>query len=327
MKRILELSLKAMRKVISILRSQNVAPIKCIADPDRASERISELLSSPNPCMIARFGSTEMNTVLNYLSVKNGRDVIGYLSGATYQWWWNKKGISQMKTNSGFFPNTVEYLEKFCEQMMIDAKDVDYLGSWLSGEEKVCPTLGPLDKTHLRFLEPFWSSSPWTKALEGHNVLVVHPFAELIETQYKNNRNYIFRNQDILPEFNLIPFVAVQSLGGESEVFESWFEALEWMENEIDKIDYDIALIGCGAYGFPLAAHIKRSGKKAVHLGGALQLMFGIKGKRWEDPMYGVKEWGIPKGYYSSMMNEYWVRAGENLRPKNANEVEGACYW
>lgn len=49
------------------------------------------------------------------------------------------------------------------------------------------------------------------------------------------------------------------------------------MKDEIDKRDYDIALIGCGAYGFPLAAHIKRSGKKAVHLGGALQLLFGIK--------------------------------------------------
>lgn len=49
------------------------------------------------------------------------------------------------------------------------------------------------------------------------------------------------------------------------------------MKDEIDKQDYDIALIGCGAYGFPLAAHIKRSGKKAIHLGGALQLLFGIK--------------------------------------------------
>lgn len=32
--------------------------------------------------------------------------------------------------------------------------------------------------------------------------------------------------------------------------------------------DYDICLIGYSAYGFPLAAHAKRKGKKAVHLGG-----------------------------------------------------------
>ena len=41
--------------------------------------------------------------------------------------------------------------------------------------------------------------------------------------------------------------------------------------------NFDIALIGCGAYGFPLAAFVKGIGKKAVHIGGPLQLFFGIK--------------------------------------------------
>jgi hypothetical protein len=99
------------------------------------------------------------------------------------------------------------------------------------------------------------------------------------------------------------------------------------MKAEIDKQDYDVCLIGCGAYGFHLAAHIKRSGKKAVHLGGSLQLLFGIKGKRWEDPNYGVKEWGIPFGSYSELINRDWVRPGDVYKPKNADKVEGACYW
>ena len=55
------------------------------------------------------------------------------------------------------------------------------------------------------------------------------------------------------------------------------------MENEIDKHDYEVCLIGCGAYGLPLAAHVKKQGKKAIHIGGALQLLFGIMGKRWID--------------------------------------------
>jgi glycerol-3-phosphate dehydrogenase len=49
------------------------------------------------------------------------------------------------------------------------------------------------------------------------------------------------------------------------------------------KKDYDVALIGCGAYGLPLASHVKRKGKQSIHLGGGLQLLFGIKGKRWDD--------------------------------------------
>ena len=62
-------------------------------------------------------------------------------------------------------------------------------------------------------------------------------------------------------------------------------------------------------------------GKKAVHLGGSLQLLFGIKGKRWEDPNYN-------KNYnYSELMNEYWIRPDERFKPQNAAQVEGGCYW
>ena len=176
-------------------------------------------------------------------------------------------------------------------------------------------------------MEPFWWDIPWTRVLEGKKVLVVHPFAQLIEKQYRDKRTKLFSNDKILPSFNLQTIQAIQSLGGESNDFNDWFEALRWMENEIDKKDFDICLIGCGAYGFPLAAHVKRVGKKAIHLGGVLQLLFGIKGKRWERKEYGVKEWGIPYGFYSTMMNQYWVYPNENVRPQNANKVEGGCYW
>ena len=119
----------------------------------------------------------------------------------------------------------------------------------------------------------------------------------------------------------------MQSLGQGDPRFRDWFEALDYMKTEIDKIDYDICLIGAGAYGFPLAAHVKRRGKKALHLGGALQLLFGIIGSRWEDSNYGVKKWGIPKGKYANLINEHWVRPDEDEKPKNAMAVEGECYW
>ena len=319
-----EIFLKAARRLIS---AKTTSERHCIDDARQAHRRISELLESSSPCMIARFGSTELNALLNYRSVKNKPSLWDYLSGKSYQWWWNEKGIYQMKNNAGFFPNDIASVEKFCELMISDAKQVDFLGSWLQNEDTFCPHLTDNDKTLLRFLEPYWSDNPWTKSLEGKKILVVHPFAELIESQYHNNRDKLFVNKDILPEFNLITVKAVQSIGGKCEDFKSWFDALKWMEDEIDSKDYDIALIGCGAYGFPLAAHIKRMGKKAVHLGGALQLLFGIIGNRWEDPMYGVREWGIPQGFYSSMINEFWVRPGDVFKPENAESVEGACYW
>ena len=88
------------------------------------------------------------------------------------------------------------------------------------------------------------------------------------------------------------------------------------MKTEISKIDFDIALIGAGAYGLPLAAHIKNLRKQAIHLGGSLQILFGIMGKRWDDHPV------ISKFYNSS-----WVRPLESERPKTFKKVENGAYW
>ena len=108
----------------------------------------------------------------------------------------------------------------------------------------------------------------------------------------------------------------MQTLAGNKVQFKNWFEALAFMKKQIDTKDFDIAIIGAGAYGFPLAAHIKRIGKKAVHLGGATQMLFGIKGKRWVDN---------PK--FKHIINEHFVYPSENDKINNANKVEGGCYW
>jgi hypothetical protein len=322
-------TLKALRKIYA--KTFSVKPLdrpECIQDADTASKLIYDKLMSDKPCMIARFGANELSTMINYLGIKNSRhSIISYIKSKIPEWWWNDWVKNQMYFVAGFFPPTSNNLEKFSELMLEDMKEVDILGSWLTNEKYFQNRLVNIPFIHLRLLEPFWSKFPWTKALQGKSVLVVHPFAELIETQYHENRSKLFSNPNILPLFQLQTVKAVQSLGGVSNGFKDWFEALNWMKQEIDSRDYDICLIGCGAYGFPLAAHVKRQGKKAFHLGGVLQLLFGIKGKRWEDPNYGVAQWNIPYGFYSSMMNEYWLKPGNQLKPKNANSVEGACYW
>jgi hypothetical protein len=326
--RIIIFVLKVIRKVYQKTVGFEIqSQPECIQDADLASQVIYDALTSNKPCMISRFGATELNCLLNYVGVTNDKNkFISYFQGKTTAWWWEQNIIAQMQNWSGFFPPTHKKIEKFCELMLDDIPQVDILGSWLRGESNVKNYLTATHRVHLRFLEPFWSYDPWTKALSGKKILVVHPFAETILHQYAY-RSHLFKNPTILPTFASLHVIqAVQPEAGINR-FIDWFEALEYMKREIDKSDYDICLIGCGAYGFHLAAHVKRSGKKAVHLGGALQLLFGIKGKRWEDPNYGVREWGISVGSYSNLMNEHWVRPGDIYKPKNAQEVEGACYW
>lgn len=285
-------------------------------NPDKASDMICHLLMSDFPCMIARFGSTELSCIVNYLGVTNlHHSVWKYIKGEQSQWWWNKNIMNQMQQWSGFFPATEEKLSQFCEMMIKDAQEVDLLGSWLRNEYKVLDDNDKVDRVWLPWLEPFHAKEPWSRVLKDRNVLVVHPFFEEIVSQYNNHRERLFADNRVLPKFASLRVVkAVQSLGGESNGFKDWFEALDWMKHEMDKAPYDIALIGCGAYGFPLAAHAKRTGHKAVHLGGSLQLLFGIKGKRWDKDR---------AGFY----NNYWTRPIVPSIPQNAKDVEDGCYW
>lgn len=142
----------------------------------------------------------------------------------------------------------------------------------------------------------------------------MHPFEKSILSQY-SRREKLFTNPRVLPQFADLQVVrAVQSIAGNRVPFDNWFDALEHMKECIASKDFDVALIGAGAYGLPLGAFVKSLGKQAVHTGGVTQVLFGIIGKRWEN-------------WYPWLFNEYWIRPSEEERPLNASRVEGGCYW
>ena len=315
--------LRVLRKVNQKIEKKGENSFDLSLIEENGNRVIYEALIDSQPKMIARIGATEMLCLCNYLGVKKSlfhNKFRSYIKGETPPWWWNKSSLIQLKEWSGFFPSSESAVERFCELMITDMKECDVLGSWLSEEKFFESELQSSRKIMLEELTPFFSTTtPWTKALENKKVLVVHPFANTIGKQYQK-RDLLFKN-NLLPQFELITLKAVQSIADEKTPFDTWFDALNYMSDQIDKIDYDICILGCGAYGFPLAAHIKRKGKKAVHLGGATQLLFGIRGKRWEDENYN-KQYN-----YSALMNEYWVRPSEDEIPDGAKKVEGACYW
>lgn len=197
--------------------------------------------------------------------------------------------------------------------MLDDMKELDVLAAWRPEELFFKRELRHCYRIRLGELGPIDQDGNWSAALAGKRVLAVHPFAETIESQYAAHREKLFRHKDVLPAMKSLETVrAVQSIAGNHAGFHSWFDALDSMKAEIERHEFDIALLGCGAYGFPLAAHIKRMGKKAVHIGGPMQLYFGIKGKRWD---------------HSGLYNDCWVSPADSERPKNLHNVENGCYW
>lgn len=264
---------------------------------------LAEAIKAGEPYMAARFGTTEGAALYNYHKAK--------LLGGKFK----KEHLKRICLLSGFFPESEELLFKWAELETEVCKDVDLLGVMhYVGEEwitrKFCKNARLMPNGGLGS-----ARYGWAPVLEGRKVLVIHPFAETIEKQYREHREEIFPGTNALPLFDLQCIKAVQTIAdAEDERFSDWFEALDYMTEEIKKRDFDVALIGCGAYGFILASRVKKMGKIAVHMGGSLQTLFGIKGSRWD-------------ANESIVYNDAWVYPSKEETPKGFKKVEGGCYW
>ena len=273
-----------------------------ILNEEAGNDFIASVISNGCPAMIARGGATEL------------RCIGEYLRGAHF----SDKIRNEISTLSGVFPTDEDTLDHFCEYYIDCMKRADLLSLWGVGAEaavvhKFCETAS---FTELHAIEPYYFDNPWSLQLRGKKILVVHPFSESISAQYEK-RHLIWDKREVLPSFKkFICLKAVQSIAGQETKFGTWFEALDYMKKEIDSIDYDIAIIGAGAYGLPLAAHCKQMGKISIQMAGATQILFGIKGKRWDrHPVI------------SKMYNDAWVRPLMTETPELSKKVEGGSYW
>lgn len=269
----------------------------------QANALIIRLLSNSRPFLVGRIGHTE-GRIVGESFFRNGQ--YGRMT---------KKEAHQY---SGIFPVTPELLSSFASIYAASVAKVDLLGFWQTAyQARLLATHHPqIPLAPLASLEPYLQPSPWSAALQGRRVLVVHPFAETIMYQYANNRMGLFANPAILPDFDLQVLSPPQTLAPLTAGYVNWLEALEHLTENVLRRQFDLALLGCGAYGLPLGAAIKDAGLQAIHLGGALQVLFGIRGKRWEK-MPGI----------AALMNEHWRRPAEVETPVSAACVDGGCYW
>lgn len=133
-------------------------------------------------------------------------------------------------------------------------------------------------------------------------------YGDYIITNRSNEDNSLEQFNKLLYSRLLNAVTSVNSAGGGNVTqFKNWFQALDSMKQQISQIDFDIALLGCEAYAFPLGAYIKGLGKQAITVCGALQTYFGVYGNRKEE---------LPE------RNEYWIRPNSNTRLKGYEKIE-----
>lgn len=159
---------------------------------------------------------------------------------------------------------------------------------------------------------PDFDPNSWIRALRGKKVLVISPFSETVQAQYKKRPLLWPSLSEIPPDFELKTLSCPLHSHLVPPIHPDWKSALDYLKREMDAIDYDVLLVGAGAWGLPLATHAKSRGKVGIHMGGAVQLVFGIKGGRWDS--YAI-------------YNEHWVYPDSRETPKGVEQIEGACYW
>jgi len=150
--------------------------------------------------------------------------------------------------------------------------------------------------------------------MKNKKILVISSFDGLIKQQYDSGNVYkIYKNFPQLQSFEVIKFPYCFFNNGPHN---NYFETLDVVFDEIKKIDFDFALLGCGSYGHMLCHKIDTElNKDAIYIGGSIQTLFGILSKREKDCS------DLP-------ISQYWVtEIPDEYKPPNYKLIENGCYW
>lgn len=187
---------------------------------------------------------------------------------------------------------TVAGLDEFCVRYAAAAFGAEILAHWPT--ERQWDLHGsPLcagRQVHIRAsdLSPFSALqagvSPWTQALAGLRLMIVHPFEQSIRTQW-GRRADISIVRDLMPDAQIEvirPPILSHDPGRYWLGDRRWVDQLAGTLDSVAAQEFDVALVAAGPLGLLIADGIRLLGRTAIHLGGTLQLLFGIRGGRWD---------------------------------------------
>lgn len=272
------------------------------------NDRIAELIRAARPVAIGKMGASELGGLRRYERLK---DASGHCAD------WGREG-HRLHVNAGVFPDDPRAFDRFCQQFASALGDLDLLAVWFQfGERALQRRFAPAAAlTDLLSLEPFLNDRPWSAELAEKRVVVVTPFTATVESQYARRAQVWQARPEMLPAFELRTVRCPLSAALAGPVHADWFAALNAMTAEMDAQPYDVAIVGAGAWGLPLVSHAKRTGHVGVHLGGPTQILFGVRGSRWD-----------AHPILSRYFNDAWVRPGDADRPAAYRQIENGCYW
>ena len=292
---------------------------------------IREALDKNTSLLIGKIGTIECN-ILYMLTFLQDREI-------------PLEAREVLEVNAGVFPCDLESVRQWGDEARNSIIAADCLATgWYENTKKQERELlnsvkakgllnsvkaKGLQEVSLRSLEPYYDyitdeEGPWTTLLTNQSVCVVSSFTESAKIQIQKGEKRVWlAKKGIWPsstkwhwvQTGYAPILARGRAGWE-ESPESWSEAVSWVVAEVLATDARIIIIGCGGLGMLIGARLKAHGKICLVLGGATQVLFGIKGRRWEN-----------HPVISAFWNSEWVWPSLEETPAGACEVENSCYW
>lgn len=294
------------------------------------AKTITELVSKGVPCLIGRFGSTELEGLYIWHLRSRPREALLPKPPSGIP----QSCMTRLEQYSGLFPAEESSFLRWAEAYKSAIQNSDAVAAgWFSvmeaQEKEVLHAWGFSGAAvKLRDLEPYYTGAledRWTRALAGKRVCVVTSFAETAGAQVKKGEGAIWPGaggslwsagvQWSFVQTGFPPSIA-QGVCGWQEGEESWEQCVATVMREVRAAAPDVVLIGCGALGMPIGELCKRDGRVAIVMGGALQVLFGIRGGRW-----------VTHSVISKFWNDEWVWPADSETPGAARSIEGGCYW
>lgn len=165
----------------------------------------------------------------------------------------------------------------------------------------------------LRHYEPYLFENNYFDFFSNTNVTIVTSFAKTASDQIDRFQN-IHKNITTACNFHIVK--APQTNAQYEHDGVTFFQRLDALERQVCSAGNNFVLVGAGGYGHLLAKRLSRKGYVVMVIGGGIQILFGIIGKRWEN-----------REDFREMFNEHWTKPHPNDVPKGFNLVENGCYW
>jgi hypothetical protein len=296
--------------------------------------QIKQALEDKKPIVIGKIGTNELLLLYCYHLISKGLmkefppDV-----------------LREIEYGAGLYPIDTATIETFIKVYLESLRSIDVFASWndrfIDFEYALFSSyISPSSALHmsgiveLTALESFYTSREhwWQTLFSDRCVLIISPFVESIQKQLAaSKRDKVWRGQwsgfwpdDVV--FKFIRFEHPWSLLSKEEqsnpnleTTKCFLDKLKRFEKEIDVSgDFDIALLGAGCFSLPLCSYIKNAKRRiAFHLGGGLQMMFGVYGARWN----------ISSGVFKEYVNDAWIRPSDNEIPSGFKMQECGAYF